>query len=133
MSHLLVLSGGIRARLSRKLHVRLDRDYPGTVTHIQESNNGLFPVRTIVERPVVHVHADEAVGHLRIEVTSELHRIGERLFTMVQCVLNAVAKRLRNTRNQLAPETTADCVSSEGQGKARHLLPPPSKIDNSIQ
>src|SRR5262245_56020041 len=78
----------VRVRLSRKLHLRLDRDYPGAVTHVQESNNGLFSVRTIIERALVHIHADEAIGHLRIEVTSELHRIGERLFAMVQCVLN---------------------------------------------
>ena len=43
-------------------------------------------VFAVVERALVDVHADEAVGQRGVEVAGELHGVGERLFAVVECV-----------------------------------------------
>src|ERR1700747_2149745 len=50
--------------------------------HVQNSLNCFTPVRSVVERALVDVHSDEAVGKRGIEVAGKLHGIGEGLFAV---------------------------------------------------
>ncbi len=54
--------------------------------------NGFAAIGAVVERALVDVHADEAVGEGGVEVAGELHGVGKGLFAMVESVLDAVAE-----------------------------------------
>src|SRR5271168_1801279 len=101
--------------------------------HIEQPHHGLAPVWTIIQRPLVHIHPNEPVGGLRIEIAGELHGIGQSLFAMFQSILNAVAQCPVDSRYKLRAKRAADRVSPQWQRQARHLLPPASKVDNAVQ
>src|SRR5260370_41948241 len=60
--------------------------------HVQKPLDGISAVWTVVERALVDVHSDEAVGQRRVEVASELHGVGQGLFAVVEGVLDTVAQ-----------------------------------------
>src|SRR6202022_3554642 len=62
--------------------------------HGEKLLNGFSAVGAVVECALVDVHSDEAIGQGRVEVAGKLHGVGQGLFTVVQCVLNAVAQRV---------------------------------------
>ena len=53
-------------------------DQAGVDAALQEYTDGFAAARAVVERPFVHVHADEGVGLRAVEPTRELHRVIER-------------------------------------------------------
>src|ERR1041384_8682002 len=55
-----------------KVHSWLDRNNSRAMAHVEQAADGFFAVGTIVERALIHIHADELVRHLRIEVAGEL-------------------------------------------------------------
>src|SRR5207302_1119879 len=73
------------------------------------------PLSAVVEREVVHVHADEAVGAAGIETPRKLHRIGQRFITMIEGVLNAFLNVLRNTLDRFFSEIALDDVAAKRQ------------------
>ena len=72
------------------------------MAHVQQAADGLFPVSTVIKCALIHIHPDELVCHLRIEVARELHGIGKSLFAMIERVLNAVAQSGRDAGDQFA-------------------------------
>src|SRR6202789_911921 len=110
------------------IYARFRSNNPRLVPHIKQSHNSLASFRTVVERTLVHVHANKPVGSLRVEIAGELHRIGQCFFSVVERILNAVTQRAVDRGNQLRPKRAADGVASQRQRQARHLLPPSPEI-----
>ena len=90
-------------------------------------------IRSIIQSSLVHIHANEFVGKLRIEIAGELHGIGERFLSMVESILDAVTKSSCDICHQLRTEAAADRISSQRQRQPGDLLPPPAQIDNALQ
>ena len=59
---------------------------------LEEQANGVAAALAVVERPVVHVHADEGVGLGAIESAGVLHRVVERACSMLQSIRDTVVK-----------------------------------------
>src|SRR3954464_8079356 len=108
---------GARSSLPHKLNSRLAGDDSSLVSHIQQAAYCLATFRSVVQRAFVHVHPDELIGQLRIDVARELHGVGQGLFTMVERVLNAVTQGSRNFGRQLRPQATPYGISPQWQGK----------------
>src|SRR5215469_13202516 len=101
--------------------------------HVEQTADGLASVGTVVEAPFVDVHADELVGRRGIEVTGELHRVGQRFFAVLQTVLNALPQSLRYGGHQLWTKRAPDTVASKRKRQACHFLPPLAEIDDAMQ
>src|ERR1700761_1186747 len=69
---------------------RLMRNDAGVITALKQQLDRLASVHALVQRAVIHIHADELVGQCWIQVARELHGILQRRFAMVERVLNAV-------------------------------------------
>ena len=76
---------------------------PALMAHGEKLANRLFPIVAVIKCALVHVHADEPVGHLRIKIPSELHRILESCFPMIKRVLDAVPQSLGNGEHHILP------------------------------
>ena len=90
-----------------------------------------FAVFAVVQRALVHVHADEAVCQLRVEVARELHGVGQRLFAMIQSVLDAVAERLGHGAHGFFPRLRRMALPPSGSGRpvsSRHHWPRSSTL-----
>src|SRR3954462_12192612 len=89
-------------------------------------------VFAIVERAPVHVHANEAVGELMVEIARELHSILERLLAMIQRVLNALPHRCSDLRHQLWTERALDSISPQRQWQPGFAVPPFAKVEDLL-
>src|SRR4051812_29466917 len=106
---------------------------PGAVALVEQQLDGAAAVFAVIERALVHVHADELVSQLRLEVACELHGVLQSLRTMIERVLNARAQRLADLRHRLFAQTAADGVAAERQRKSVLVSPPLSEIDDLVQ
>ena len=97
--------------------------------HVEEFLDGFSAVLAVVERALVDVHADEAVGEGGIEVASKLHGVGEGLFAVVEGVLDAVAQRVGCREQGFGAQRAADGVAAEGKRKAGLFAPPLTEVE----
>ena len=61
------------------------------VAHVEQAAYRFSSIGAVVEGALVHVHADEFVGELGVEVAGELHGVGQGFFAVIEGVLNALA------------------------------------------
>src|ERR1700677_3210062 len=106
---------------------------PALVTHGKKLANSFFAVVAVVERALIYVHADEAVGHLWIKIPRELHRILESGFTVIERVLDAVPQCLGNGEHHIRPQAAPNRITAQRQRKAGLLPPPLPEIDYLVQ
>ena len=78
--------------LAYEIDVGAMRDDSAVEANVQKLLDRFSAVWAVVERAVVDVHSDEAVGKGGIEVASKLHSISEGLFAVVEGVLDTVAQ-----------------------------------------
>ena len=99
---------------------------------VEEQPDRLPPAVAVVERQVVHVHADEPVGLRLVEPAAELHRVLERLVAMVERVRDAVVQQPRDaSRIALGPEIAPDDVAAERQRQPAGAVGPPlAEVDD---
>ncbi len=77
--------------VSDELHLHRPRDHTLVDAAREQSSHRLTTTWAVVERPVVHVHPDEFVGFTTIQAARVLHRMIERLSTMLEAVRYAGA------------------------------------------
>ena len=76
----------------------------------QQAQHGGAPALAVVERQVVHVHADESVGARAIEAAAVLHRVRDRVAAM---------RRGRTRCCRAADATAARSAPAPGRGESR--------------
>ena len=90
----------------RELDVHGVRDDARLDAALEEELHRLAPARAVVERPVVHVHADEAVGEVQVEPAPELKRVCHGLIAMLQAQVDRLPQQLAQPlRDALAEHT----------------------------
>src|SRR5216683_3114518 len=112
--------------LSYEIHIRLVRNDAALEAEIEELFDGDSAVLSVVERTLVDVHADEAVGEGGVEIAGELHGVGESFVAVIERVLDAVTQRIGGGQQRLRAERAADGVASEREGRpvsSRHHWP----------
>jgi hypothetical protein len=102
--------------LSTEFDPRLMRNDACPVAHSEQFLDGFAAVIAIVEGAGIYIHADKAVGHLRVKVAGELHGVGESFLAMIKRVLNAFTQCLVDAGNQLRSQVPADGVAAQRQG-----------------
>src|SRR5215469_5294500 len=99
--------------LSHPIHTRFGADDSRFVRHVEQTADGFATVGAIVERALVHIHADELVGRWQVEIARKLHGISERFFAMIEAVLNTFAQRRGYGKHQLRTKGASNCVASK--------------------
>src|SRR5258706_15173065 len=93
--------------------------------------NGLPPAFAIIERQIVHVHADEAVGAPLVKSTAELHGIAHGFVTMIEAETDAVVKEAGERRDGRRAELALDDVASKRQRQPAGAIGPPlAEVDD---
>jgi len=82
------------------------------VTHFQQTSDGLATLLAIVQRALVHIHADEAAGELTVKITGKLHGVFEGFVAMIERVLNAFLESHRDFMHQLRTQFPLDGIST---------------------
>src|SRR3954464_10695356 len=108
-------------------------DDAGAVALVKKDFDGAAAIFPIIERALVHIHADEFVGKPGLKVTGELHGVLERLRTMVERVLNAGAQRFADLRHRFLAQAAADGIAAKRQREPVLLHPPLSEVDDLVQ
>jgi len=103
------------------------------IAHLEEFLDGFAAVWAIVECALVDVHADKAVGERGVQVARELHRVLERLFAMVEGVLDAVAQGIGGGEEGVDAEGAADGVATEREREVGLLAPPLAEVEELEQ
>src|SRR5208337_307331 len=110
-----------------------DGDDAALEAEVEESEDGLAAVGSVVEGAFVDVHADEAVGQAGVEVAGKLHGVFEGLFAVVEGVLDAVANGFGDDAHGIGAQGTANGVAAQGQDEAGGLAPPDAEIENLVE
>src|ERR1051325_8476882 len=93
-------------------------------TAFEEEANGASATVAVVQCPVVHVHADEGIGHGTLEPARVLHRMVQRAGPVLQAIRDAITKVSRDLPRQVLAEVFADDVAAEWQREAGLYEPP---------
>src|SRR5579862_3548312 len=88
---------------------------------------------TVIERPIVHIHADESVGFCAVQASGELHRVVQRLNAMLQSIRYTVAKMSRNHLHERQAKVLPDDVAAEREGETGLLEPPLAHVGHEVQ
>src|SRR5689334_21097545 len=96
-----------------ELHVNGFRDDAGLNAALEEEAHGFAAFRSVVECPVVDVHADECVGFGPIQSACEFHGVVERSASMLQSIRDAVVKMARNTLDERLAKVGPDDVAAQ--------------------
>src|SRR5439155_8358637 len=99
----------------------------------KKSADGLAALSAVIEREVIDVHADEAVGTAGVEHARELHRIRQRFIPMIESVLNAFLDVFGNALDRLLTEIALDDVATERQRQSGLLLPPFTEVEHFMK
>src|SRR5271170_5696327 len=99
----------------------------------EEFAHGATPFVAVIERPAVHVHADELVGELGVHVAGELHGVLESRFAVPERIADALPDDARHLTAHLGTKSAANRVCAERQRQARLFLPPLSEINHAVQ
>ena len=97
--------------------------------HVEKLLDRFSAVGAVVERALVDVHSDEAVGEGGVEVTGKLHGVRQGLFAVVERVLDAVAQGICGGQECFGAERTADGVAAKGKGQASLFAPPLAEVE----
>src|SRR5262245_56108750 len=81
------------AQSGAELRGDLAGDQPPVPRLVQQPLNGFTASWTVVERQLVHIHADESIGAVAIEPAAVLQRVIERGGTMREAEGDALAKQ----------------------------------------
>src|SRR3954470_22803217 len=88
---------------------------------------------TVVERPVIHVHADERISLAAIESPRKSHRVIEGILAMIETVRDAFAQMSGNFFLKIGSHVLADDMSTERKRKAGLLQPPGSHVRDKVK
>src|SRR5262249_28461612 len=95
----------------------------------EKAADGFPAPLSVIERPMVDIHADEFIGEVAAHVAGVLERVLNGFFPVIKAVANAVGEDLRDLAAQGRFEAFVNDVSAERQRQAVLLAPPPdSKI-----
>src|SRR5580765_5414669 len=97
---------------SHPVNLRFRADDAGFVAHVEQASDGFAAVGSVVEGAFVHVHADECIGGLRVEIAGELHGISQRFFAVIEAILNALAESSGNDGHELRPHCSEDTTAT---------------------
>ena len=92
---------------------------PALISHVQKLHYRAFPVFTVIQRPIIYIHADKAVCHLRIQIARKLHGISQRGLAMIKRILNTVAQCFGHLRNQLRPQFATNRIPAQRQRQSQ--------------
>src|SRR5690242_3208552 len=67
-------------------------DEPGVDAPLEKLSDGFAATRSVVERPVIYIHADERVGFGAVESSGKFHRMVESCAPMLQAVRDTVVQ-----------------------------------------
>src|SRR5436190_16509782 len=79
----------------------------------QQTPDRLPTTIAIVQREVVDVHPDEAVGAFAIEAAPKLHRVIDGFLAMVETKRDAVVQEARERRDVLFTEVATDDIATQ--------------------
>ena len=99
----------------------------------QQSAHRLAAARAEIERPIVHVHADEPVGLGAIQIAAILQSVVERFVAMLQAVRDAFLEQPVDVANGLGAQILAERVGAQRQRQAGFVVPPLAQIDDQLQ
>ncbi len=103
------------------------------MTAPQERLDGTLSRLAAVERAVVHVHADEAVGGGPVDPAPELESVGQGLLAILEGELDAGPQEARHVRDDRSAEVAPGDVPSQGKRQAPGVAPPPgTQIDGLV-
>src|SRR5262245_4367182 len=68
---------------------------------------------SVIEREVIHVHADETVGTARVETARKLHGIRQCFVAMIESILDAFFDVFRNALDRFLAEIALDDIAAE--------------------
>src|SRR5687767_13147303 len=95
----------------------------------EKTANAFAAPLAIVQRPMVHVHADEAVGQVHAHAPRELQRMRHRFGPVVEAKLDAHGQQIRNALSVRGGESFMNDVSAQRKRQsALRFLPPRAKI-----
>ena len=95
--------------------------------------HGLPATRTVIQRPIVDVHAHKAIRELSIQIAPEVQRVFDRFGTVIKAVLNRSLEKIRHFLANLWTEVFADAVAAEWQGQAGLFEPPGTQVLDEMQ
>ena len=81
----------------------------------EELGDGRPPVLAVVEGPVVHVHADEAVGQVVVQPAAVVSGVLEGVLTMVEAEPDALVQQHGEAAHDVLAEVSAHGVRAERQ------------------
>ena len=96
-----------RDRLLHKLHVNGFGDDAGLVRLVQQSPDGFAATFAVVERPVIHVHADEFISERLIHVAGILQRVVESSRSVIERVTDALLEQPADLANRRVADVPA--------------------------
>src|SRR5437016_13627788 len=105
-------------------------EYAFFITLIEQGLDSIAALLTVVNSPFIHVHGNEPVGGCCIETATELERVGQGFFTVIQAVLDALFQNLGNLQDGLLFVGAAHCSTSERQRELGLFVPPLPQIHN---
>ena len=101
-----------RTKLANEIDLRLIRNDAPFIAHIEELSNRLAAIISVVQGPLVDIHADEAVRHGGLQVTCELHRVFQRCFAVIECMLDTVAQSVGRDALDLGAQRPTNGVAA---------------------
>jgi hypothetical protein len=107
-------------------------DEVGSDAFFEESGDGGAAAVAIVERPLVDVHADEAVGEVGLHAAGPLEGEADGLFAVVEGVVNGVEQDARES-GEVVGKVASDGVAAEGQGEVAGGGPPDAEVFDEAQ
>src|SRR5919204_1043041 len=100
----------------------------GGHTAREELPDGASPGFAVVERPVVHVHADERIRLRPIQAARVLHGMVERGLSVLESIRDAFVQVTGDRSHEWIAEVAANDVPSERQRQPRLSEPPFTQV-----
>src|SRR5439155_18568526 len=99
----------------------------------QQLAHRLAAFLAVVAGELVHVHADEAVGELRVQATPVLERMLHRLLAVVEPGLDRLAQDIRDVEQRARPKVATRDVRTERQRQPGVQQPPLAEVDDLLE
>src|SRR4051812_14364414 len=126
-------SSSATSSVVNELHRDGTRDHTGPDSFVEEESDRFSAAITIIECPVVDVHADELVRFAAIEPSREAHGVVERALPVLEPECDALAQVSRHFCPQLARHVFADHVAAQWQRHPGLVFPPGAHVGNEMQ
>src|SRR5687767_10502083 len=118
---------------TNELNIDPLRDESSSRTAIEKLANRGTPAVAVVERPVVHVHANERVGLSAIKPARIAHGVIQRRRSVLQSICDTGSKVPRNLVDHLAAKVLANDVPSERKREPGFLEPPLAEVRDEVK